>query len=132
MGNHFHLAVDTPEANLSDGMRYLKGEYAQWFNMVNDREGALFERRFWAEMADTDAYLYEVCRYIVLNPVRAGICRAPEDWPWSSYSGTIGLTPPPSFLTVEDVLAWFGGAERGGVRYAQFVGEGLIDARRAA
>jgi putative transposase len=132
MGNHFHLVLDTPKANLSDGMRYLKGEYAQWFNAVNNREGALFERRFWSEVLDTEAYLVEVCRYVALNPVRAGFCRAPEDWPWSSYAAAIGLAPVPPFLTVDDVRAWFGGGERGVVRYAQFVGEGMFEARRAA
>jgi REP element-mobilizing transposase RayT len=132
MGNHFHLVVDTPEANLSEGMRYLKGEYAQWFNAVSGREGALFERRFWSGTADTDDYLYEICRYVALNPVRAGLCRTPEQWPWSSYAATLGLIPAPSFLTVGDVLAWFGGGERGAVRYAQFVGEGMGLTRRAA
>jgi putative transposase len=130
MGNHFHLVVDTPEANLSDGMRYLKGEYARWFNSLSGREGALFERRFWSESADTDDYLFEICRYVVLNPVRAGLCRTPEEWPWSSYGATLGLAPAPSFLTIEDVLAWFGGGKRGLVRYAQFVGEGIGSARR--
>jgi putative transposase len=131
-GNHFHLVVDTPESNLSGGMQYLKGEYAQWFNAVNAREGALFARRFWSEMADTEEYLYEICRYVVLNPVRAGLCRAPDEWPWSSYAATIGLTPAPPLLTVDDIRNWFGGAERGAARYAQFVGEGVFNVRRAA
>ena len=132
MGNHFHLVIDTPEENLSSGMRYLKGEYARWFNTFSGREGALFERRFWSQAANADDYLYEICRYVALNPVRAGLCPTPEQWPWSSYAATLGLTPAPSFLTVRDVLAWFGGGERGAVRYAQFVGEGMGLTRRAA
>jgi REP element-mobilizing transposase RayT len=131
MGNHFHLAVETPDANLSDGMQYLKGRYAQWFNMVNLREGALFERRYFSEMVDTEPYLHELCRYIVLNPVRAGLTRAPEDWPWSSYSATVGLAPVPAFLFVDDIRAWFGGERGGTVRYARFVGEGLSRPRAA-
>ena len=53
MGNHFHLVLDTPNANLSAGMQYLKGQYGQWFNAVAGREGALFERRFWSRIALT-------------------------------------------------------------------------------
>jgi REP element-mobilizing transposase RayT len=59
MGNHFHLVLDTPNANLSDGMKYLKGQYAQWFNAVLGREGALFERRFWSRIALSEAYVLE-------------------------------------------------------------------------
>ena len=81
-------------------MRYLKGEYARWFNTFSGREGALFERRFWSQTANADDYLYEICRYVALNPVRAGLCPTPEQWPWSSYAATLGLTPAPSFLTV--------------------------------
>lgn len=123
MGNHFHLVLDTPNANLSDGMKYLKGQYAQWFNAVCGREGALFERRFWSRIALSEAYVLELSRYIVLNPVRAGFARRPDEWPWSSYQATVGLDGVPEFLTVNGVLDFFGGGRSGRVRYAQFVGE---------
>lgn len=124
MGNHFHLVLDTPGANLSAGMRYLKGEYAQWLNAVAGREGALFERRFWARIALSEAYVLELARYIVLNPVRAGLVRAPEDWAWSSYAATVGLAARPAFLAT-GMLDVFGGGRAARVRYARFVGEAI-------
>ena len=125
MGNHFHLLLDTPNANLSAGMQYLKGEYAQWFNAVVGREGALFERRFWSRIALSEAYVLELSRYVVLNPVRAGLARTPDDWPWSSYQATVGLEGRPAFLIVDGVLDLFGGGRSACVRYAQFVGEAI-------
>lgn len=127
MGNHFHLVVETPKENLSDGMQLLKGDYAQWFNANAEREGALFERRFWSEAATDEGYLYNMARYVALNPVRVGWARTPERWPWSSYAATVGLSAPPPFLAVDSLLAWFGGPADGKVRFAQFVGEGLAD-----
>ena len=125
MGNHFHLVLDTPNANLSVGMQYLKGQYAQWFNAVLGREGALFERRYWSRIALSEAYVLELSRYVVLNPVRAGWARRPDEWPWSSYQATVGLDGVPAFLTVDPVLDLFGGGRSGCVRYAQFVGEAI-------
>lgn len=125
MGNHFHLVLDTPNANLSDGMKYLKGQYAQWFNAVVGREGALFERRFWSRIALSEAYVLELSRYVVLNPVRAGLAKRPDEWPWSSYQATVGLDGAPAFLTVGGVLDLFGGGQSACVRYAQFVGEAI-------
>lgn len=124
MGNHFHLVLDTPGANLSDGMRYLKGEYAQWLNAVIGREGALFERRFWSRIALSEAYVIELARYVALNPVRAGLVRSPDEWMWSSYAATIGLEARPAFLSA-GLLDVLGGGRAAHVRYAQFVGEAI-------
>jgi REP element-mobilizing transposase RayT len=133
MGNHFHLVLETPNANISAGMQWLKSEYATWFNTFHpDREGALFERRFWSRMALEDAYAYELSRYVVLNPVRAGLVRSPADWRWSSYAATVGLERAPAFLRTDGVLRFFGSGARGQRRYAQFVGEGVGDPVRAA
>ena len=74
MTNHFHLLISTPGANVSAGMQYLNSCYAQWFNWRHDYEGHLVERRFWSKLIETDEQLFETARYIVLNPVRAGIC----------------------------------------------------------
>ena len=125
MGNHFHLILDTPRANLSAGMQYLKGEYAQWFNAVVGREGVLFERRFWSRIARSEAYVLELSRYVVLNPVRAGLTSSPDEWPWSSYQATVGLARAPEFLHVQGVRDLFGGGRSACVRYAQFVGEAI-------
>lgn len=132
MGNHFHLVLETPEANISGGMQYLKGEYAAWFNAVHpDRVGVLFERRFWSRIATTERHVAELARYVVLNPVRAGLVRVPEAWEWSSYAATVGLRSRPPFLHCDGVLALFGGSRHGPVTFAQFVGEGLADPARA-
>ena len=133
MGNHFHLVVETPAANISAGMQWLKGQYARWFNAAYPaREGVLFERRFWSGMALEDRYVYELARYVSLNPVRAGLVRTPEEWPWSSYPGLVGVAPLPPFVTPDGILKFFGDGQRGRVKFAQFVGEGIADPRKAA
>ena len=89
MTNHFHLLVSTPGANISAGMQYLNGRFAQWFNWRHDYEGHLVERRFWSKLIDSDEQLFETARYIVLNPVRAGICPTAGGWLWSSYRAMV-------------------------------------------
>ncbi len=89
MTNHFHLLVSTPYANVSAGMQYLNGCYAQWFNWRHDFEGHVVERRFWSELVTSERQLLATARYIVLNPVRAGLCATAGDWPWSSYRATV-------------------------------------------
>jgi REP element-mobilizing transposase RayT len=107
MGTHFHLMVHTKEANLSAGMQHLCGTYAQWFNSKYERRGHLFGRRFASTHVVRDSHLLEAHRYIVLNPVRAGICAQPTDWRWSSFRAHCGLEPSPDFLddAVLDLLA---------------------------
>ena len=104
MGNHFHLLIETPNANLSIGMRQLNGVYAARFNRRHNRAGHLFEGRFKAYLVDKDAYALGVARYVVLNPVRAGLCSHAREWRWSSYRATAGLEPPPRFLTIDWLL----------------------------
>jgi putative transposase len=108
MDNHYHLVLETPEANLGAGMQQLNSSFAQLFNKKHDRSGHLWERRYHAALLTTDAHLAEASRYVVLNPVRAGLCELPEEWPWSSYGATAGVAPCPSFLAVERVLAQLG------------------------
>lgn len=128
MGNHFHLVVETPHSNLGRGMQYLKSGYAQWFNPNKGREGALFERRFWWTIPESEADCFEVVRYVALNPVRSDFVASPEEWPWSSYRACVGLERAPAFLDVATIKDWFGGA-RSEFRLAQFVGEALPIAR---
>jgi putative transposase len=118
MTNHYHLVVDTPRANVSCAMQYLNGQYAAWFNAKYRREGHLVERRFRSVLVKTQEHALVECRYVVLNPVRAGICRHPSEWPWSSYGPTAGLAPVPSFLTLEWTLGLFDGSRD---RYRLFV-----------
>jgi len=98
MTNHYHLAITTTDANLSRAVQQLNGDYAQWWNWRHERVGHVFQGRFNAQVVQDEAYLWTVCRYIVLNPVRAGMVRSPEHWPWSSYRATAGLAGPPPFL----------------------------------
>jgi REP element-mobilizing transposase RayT len=95
MTNHYHLLVETPDANLSKGMRQLNGVFTQFVNRTHPRVGHLFQGRFKAILVERERYLLELCRYVVLNPVRAGVVAAPGDWPWSSYRATLGETPAP-------------------------------------
>lgn len=107
MTNHYHLLVETPDANLPDGMFRLNHHYAYRFNRRHGFVGHLFEDRFFAELIKDDAQLVAAAQYIDLNPVRAGLCSAPEEWPWSSCAGTLGLRPAPAFLAAGDLLALF-------------------------
>ena len=70
MDNHYHLLVQTPDANLSAGMRQLNGVYTQLANRTHGRVGHVFQGRFKAILVDEDNYLLELARYVVLNPVR--------------------------------------------------------------
>ena len=98
MGNHYHLVLTTRRANLSQLMRQLNGVYTQRFNRRHGKVGHVFQGRFNAILVDRDEYLLAVCRYVDLNPVRAGIVKAPGDWPWSSYRAHTGQAEPPRWL----------------------------------
>jgi len=121
MNNHYHLLIETPEANLVRGMQRLNGVYTQAFNRRHRRVGHLFQGRYKAILVDKDAYLQELCRYLVLNPVRAKAVDVPGRWRWSSYRATAGEAAAPSWLAVARVRALFSG--RGG--YRRFVAEGI-------
>jgi REP element-mobilizing transposase RayT len=126
MDNHYHLLIQTPDGNLSKGMRQLNGVYTQTSNRRHGRVGHLFQGRFKAILVDSDAYLLELSRYIVLNPVRAGMLKRVAQWPWSSYRACVGLAEAPDWLAVDGILAQF--AKRRSLaqeRYAQFVAEGV-------
>jgi len=126
MTNHYHLVVETPEANLSKGMRQLNGVYTQASNRRHGRVGHLFQGRFKGILVDKEAYLLALCRYVVLNPVRAGIVSQPEDWAWCSYRAAMGLSPAPKWLDVDGLLSHFGSDRRNArEHYRRFVHAGL-------
>ena len=126
MGNHYHLLTETPEGNLSRGMKQLHGVYTQLFNRRHKRVGHLFQGRYKALLVEKDAYLLSLCRYVVLNPLRMGLMQKPGQWPWSSYRTTIGKGKGVSFLESQWILAQFGGERRESIRrYRAFVSEGI-------
>jgi REP-associated tyrosine transposase len=126
MGNHYHLMIETPEANLTKGMRHLNGVFTQSSNRRHKRSGHLFQGRYKAILVDRDSYFLELARYIVLNPVRARMVKHPRLWAWSSYGVTIGTSPAPLWLTTDGLLAEFGKSRAGARRkYQQFVKEGM-------
>ncbi len=125
MDNHYHLLIETPEANLSKGMRQLNGVYTQRFNRAHSRSGHVFQGRYKAILVEKDSYLLELARYVVLNPVRAGMVRAAKDWRWSSYRATTGQASRPVCLVTDWMLSNFGKRKSAAVdRYKLFVAEG--------
>jgi len=112
MENHYHLLVETPKGNLSKGMRELNGVYTQRFNQRHRRAGHLFQGRYKAILVEKDRHLLSLCRYVVLNPIRVGLIKRPEQWRWSSYGATMGIKSRPSFLTIDWILSQFGGRRR--------------------
>lgn len=125
MSNHYHLLIETPEANLAEGMRQLNGLYTQRFNRMHGRVGHVFQGRYKAILVERDSYLLELARYVVLNPLRAGMVRRLEAWPWSSYLATCGQAPTPEWLQTDWTLAQFGRQRARAIRkYVEFVHEG--------
>ena len=126
LGNHTHFLVDAPQPELSDGMKLINGAYARRFNARYGRRGHLVEERFRSWVIRSEAHYFRTVRYIVLNPVRAGLCDAPGDWPWSSYRATAGLESPPPWLSVDAVWPRFGRTpDAAQAEFVAFVREGL-------
>lgn len=126
MGNHYHLVVTTEEGRLAQGMRYLNSTYSQYFNRRNGLVGHVFQGRYKAILCQRETYLKVLARYVVLNPVRAGLVRHPADWPWSSYRATVGAADAPAWLEFTQVLALFDGLPAGAVAaYTEFVMDGI-------
>jgi len=125
MENHYHLILETPRANVSQAMRYINGVYAQTSNRRHGRTGHVFEGRFRSIIVDSDVYLQRLARYIVRNPVKAGLVDDVAAWVWSSYRATAGLEALPQFLDIEWIV-WTFTAESiadAQATYRQFVTE---------
>ena len=99
--------IETPDGNLSKGMRQLNGVYTQTSNRRHGRSGHVFQGGYKAILVEGDAYLLELTRYVVLNPVRARMVAGPGEWRWSSYLDMIGKRNPPGWLATGGVLAQF-------------------------
>ena len=126
MDNHYHLVIETLEGKLSIGMRQLNGIYTQHFNLRHRLDGPVMQGRFKAILLERDTFLLEMCRYVVLNPLRTRTVRTPERYAWSSYRTTAGLADAPEFLATEWVLHQFSRQRKTAERhYAEFVKEGI-------
>ncbi|MDA1101451.1 MAG: transposase, partial [Proteobacteria bacterium] len=130
MDNHYHLLIETPTANLGRGMRHINGVYTQAFNRRHGRVGHLFQGRYKAILVEREAYLLELARYVVLNPVRAKLAgiKAASDWPWSSHRAVAGEAAAPDWLTVAWLRRQFGGDDATKA-YRRFVADGMADRR---
>jgi REP element-mobilizing transposase RayT len=125
MTNHYHLLIETQSPTLSKGMKSINGSYTQGFNKRHKRVGHAFQGRFKAILVESNAYLLELARYIVLNPVRARMVHCAGEWPWSSYRATAGATEGLDCLTIDGVLSGFSAQKRVACeRYREFVEQG--------
>ena len=108
MANHYHLLLETPSGNLPQIMRHINGAYTTYFNVQRARCGHLFQGRYKAILVDIEEYAKELSRYVHLNPVRAKMVKAPEEYEWSSYQFYIGAKKPPKWLHRDFILGYFG------------------------
>ena len=104
MGNHYHLVIQTLQPNLSVLKHRINSTYSQAFNRRHSRCGHVLEGRFHAVLVDRENYLLEVCRYVDLNPVRAGLVESASEWKWSSYRAHVGSAPPLNWLATAELL----------------------------
>lgn len=126
MDNHYHIVVETADANLSNGMRQLNGVYTQYFNRRHIRVGHVFQGRFKAILVNKENYLLELSRYVVLNPVRAHMIRNIDEWQWSSYLSMTGGNTPPDWLETDWLLSHFSKQRKRAIeKYINFVREGI-------
>jgi putative transposase len=93
LGNHYHLVLRTPQPDLARGMRQLNSRYAQAFNRRHQRVGHVFQGRYTSRLIQREDHLAATIRYVALNPVAAGLCARPEEWPWSGHPELLGVLP---------------------------------------
>lgn len=117
LSSHYHLLLRLNAETLSTGFQRLNYRYALHHNRRYERRGHCFEQRFQSSRVEAEDEL-ELARYIALNPTRAGLCRLPQDWPWSSYGSLIGLYPSDPIVDTVAALEAVGGSRQ---RYREVV-----------
>jgi len=125
MTNHYHLLIETPQANLSLAMQWLNVSYAAYYNKKRQRSGYLFQGRFKSVLVEADEYLKPLSRYIHLNPVQAKTVNSPGEFPWSSYPAFIGKIKTPDWLETGWLLAIFGKKKKEAVNNYKAYVEGI-------
>lgn len=124
MTNHYHLLVQTPDANLSRCMRHINGVYTQRFNAQYGYDGPLFRGRYKAVLVGKDSYLLQLVRYIHKNPIRAGIVKRPELYQWSSHRGYLSKAKKWDWLNKQLILSMFAKNSKHRLkRYRSFMAE---------
>lgn len=108
MTNHLHLILEVTEGTLAAGMKQINVRHACRFNARHRLRGHVYGGRYDARRLDTDAYLLAAFAYVANNPVEAGLCRSPVEWPWSSYAATVGLTEPMPWVDASRIVGYFG------------------------
>lgn len=124
MSNHYHLLIEVREDTLALGLQRLNGVYARWFNDAHGftKQGHVFKERYFSELIEGEGHFLATARYIVLNPVRAGICRDAGDWRWSSHRAIASSDPRPGLLRATLLLRLFSpNADRARELYREFV-----------
>ena len=111
MTNHYHFVLETPQPNLSAGMQALAARYTQEFNRRHGRDGQIFRGRFHAILVEPESYLVSLVRYVVLNPVLAGLVAEPAAWRWSSYRATAGTASAASLLDLSWMIGPYGATQ---------------------
>ena len=126
MDNHYHIVIETAEANLSKGMRQLNGVYTQYFNRQHHKVGHVFQGRFKGILVEKDSYLLELSRYVVLNPIRAGMVNDIEDWNWSSFLLMCHQCEVPSWMETDWILSQFSQNRKDAIaQYINFIRDGI-------
>ena len=126
MDNHYHIVIETAEANLSKGMRQLNGVYTQYYNKQHNRVGHVYQGRYKGILVERDSYLLELSRYVVLNPIRAHMIKNIDEWKWSSYKAMTGEVPARPWLKTDWILGNFAKRRKTAIaKYVDFVREGI-------
>jgi putative transposase len=124
MTNHYHLLLETPRGNLSEIMQHINGAYTTYFNVKRKRTGHLFQGRYKAIVVEADEYALELSRYIHLNPVRAGMVQAPQEYEWTSYKCYAGMAAGLQWPKTDFILSYFGENRiESGQKYQQYVSD---------
>ncbi|PCI00037.1 MAG: hypothetical protein COB79_06265, partial [Zetaproteobacteria bacterium] len=128
MGNHYHLLIETPGANLSRVMRHINGVYTQIYNRLKKTDGSLFRGRFKSIVVDKDAYILQLSRYIHRNPIdmKQPLVSELQNYQWSSFPAYVNKSKKPDWLTTEFTYEILGHKQKYKA-YRRFVNQGVED-----